>query len=123
MPQDDTPDDHTAPIVTAEDDLGGSELTCELGDVICGSLHGVERDGVGRNLWGVGLAVAHHVGDDDAQAKVEKGGKLITPSEGAVGPAVDLVVVKKSAEGVAWRQEKWTYKEDGCFPVIALGGS
>lgn len=35
-------------------------------------------------------AVAHHVGCNDAQAKVQQERDLVSPAEGEVGPAVDL---------------------------------
>lgn len=57
-----------------------------FGDVGGGGVGGACLSGV---LRGVGVAVAEHVGDDDAEVEGEEVGDLVAPAEGEVGVAVD----------------------------------
>lgn len=104
------PDDGAAPVVAAEEDGGGvrGDVVDEGGEgggdfavgvllfpgqgLVClgmlggGGVGGACLSGV---LRGVGVAVAEHVGDDDAEVEGEEVGDLVAPAEGEVGVAVD----------------------------------
>lgn len=79
------PGDLAAPVVAEEDDVRGGEVGGEEGEVVGGALDGV----CGEVGWGRGLAVADHVGGDDAEVEGEERGDLVAPAEGEVGEAVD----------------------------------
>ncbi len=60
-------------------------MFCQFCHIVGGAFEGVEFDGFGSGS----LAIAHHVGDDDAEVHGEEDGNLVAPAKAEVGPAVN----------------------------------